>query len=267
LATLEAWLVWQSAAYFLRWRPVLNHEEVEKEREDVIRQEACQLASLEYFPHVFPLASYLWPHNDPEILWLAERMDDLRSQLIALNIPDEWATLLAEAEPVFSANSVVGTRVNVNNSSSLTDEPFLQMLIAAEKAPRPDPQDIFMADFLRNTLQNIEMVWLENRFYRLYLAVRLRVSFLRDRVAASEFSVFSQMITEERNYADLVMGLTRDLINGSEREKAVEETMNIEHFGPLSTLEQFFLIVGSEACQTGKEAVLELVKDQLRCDD
>ena len=274
LPTLEAWLVWRSAGHLLRWRPDLQDQQAATlEAEEDSKQQACQLASFEYFTDLFPLASQLTPAgingSSVSSSWLSERIQNLCDQLISLHMPAQWADLLAEAEPVVSGDHQGVGFVKNNTMRMSVNESFLELALAAETEQHRDPRVTFLAYFLVDIFPGIEPVWLENRFYRLLLAVRLRLKWIEERVAASEFAAFSARALEEHSYADLALGLTLDIITNSViDEEEVEEVggVNFLHFGRLSSLEQFYLIAGSEACQAADHTLLAMVQSSLRCD-
>ena len=254
LATLEAFVILRSAAQLLRWRLDLTEES---------HQQLCQMASISYFTDFFPLARQLGANKDDESnlsSWLADRLQNLSEQLASLGMPVLWANLLSEAESVFSGHHLVeSSRQDVPNL------PFNQLILRLEKVRPPDPRVVFLADFLTKTLPNIEPVWLENQFYRLYLAVRLRLSWLEKHVAVSEFAEFRLKAAQLRNYDDLALGLTRDLIFSDQVTEEEEQMLNFVNFGLLSSTEQFYLAIGSEACRTADYSTAEMIQSRLGC--
>jgi len=267
--TLEAFLIWRSVAHLLRWRPDLHPLEAGVENTDEQRKiQMCHAASYEYFPEIFSLADQLVPRETEDasvmssLKWVADRIGNLRELLLSLHMPARWADILAEAEPVFSGNNLTLIGVNRTEEDAM-DHNFLHKILTAEKPQQPDPRVAFLADFL--AAASWEPVWLENRFYRLYLGVRLRLGWLMHRVAASEFAAFSAQLRRERGYAHLALGLTLDLVDKEEEEEQ-EDYVNFLHFGPLSRLEQFYLLVGSEACHTShSESLLTWVQAKFMC--
>jgi hypothetical protein len=271
--TLEAFLIWRSVAHLLRWRPDLHPLEAGFENTDEQRKiQMCHAASYEYFPEIFSLADQLAPSETEEasemssFKWVADRIGNLRELLLSLHMSPRWADILAEAEPVFSGNNLTLISVNRTEEDAKEEQNFLQKILTAEKTQQPDPRVAFLADFL--AAASWEPVWLENRFYRLYLGVRLRLGWLMHRVAASEFAAFSAQLRRERGYAHLALGLTLDLVDQvvEKEEEEQEDYVNFLHFGPLSRLEQFYLLVGSEACHTShSESLLTWVQAKFMC--
>jgi hypothetical protein len=270
--TLQAFLIWRSVAHLLRWRSDLHPLEAGSENTDELRKiQMCHAVSYEYFPQIFSLAGQLAPPEteDASVMssfkWVADRIGNLRELLLSLHMSARWADILAEAEPVFSGNNL--TLISVNRAEDdAIEQNFLQNILTAEKTQQPDLRATFLADFL--AAASWEPVWLENRFYRLYLGVRLRLGWLMHRVAASEFAAFSAQLRRERGYAHLALGLTLDLLDqvGGEEEEEQEDYVNFLHFGPLSRLEQFYLLVGSEACHTShSESLLTWVQAKFMC--
>jgi hypothetical protein len=270
--TLEAFLIWRSVAHLLRWRPDLHPLEAGVENSDEQRKiQMCHAASYEYFPEIFSLADQLAPSEIEDasvkssFKWVADRIGNLRELLLSLHMSARWADILAEAEPVFSGNNFTLISVNRTEEDAM-EHNFLQKILTAEKSQQSDPRVAFLADFLAASSWN--PVWLENRFYRLYLGVRLRLSWLMHRVAASEFAAFSAQLRRERGYAHLALGLTLDLVDQKEEqeEEEQEDYVNFLNFGPLSRLEQFYLLVGSEACHTShSESLLTWVQAKFMC--
>jgi hypothetical protein len=270
--TLEAFLIWRSVAHLLRWRPDLHPLEAGFENtEEQGKTQMCHAASYEYFPEIFSLAVQLAPrkNEDASVMssfkWVADRIGNLRELLLSLHMSARWADILAEAEPVFSDNNLTLISVNRTEEGAM-EQNFLQKIFTAEKSQQPDPRVAFLADFL--AAASWEPVWLENRFYRLYLGVRLRLGWLKHRVAASEFAAFSAQLRRERGYTHLALGLTLDLVDqvGGEEEEEKEDYVNFLRFGPLSRLEQFYLLVGSEACHTShSESLLTWVQAKFMC--
>ncbi len=281
-ATLEAFLVWRSVAHILRWSSDLADGRPAEDDPTQSRREICQMASYEYFPEMFPLARQLLPADERRdggeeavsmsSFPLPDWTENLHGNLLAkLPMSPNWADILAEAELIFSADKH-GPDIVFSDSLLLTatsllrgsDKSFLTKIVTLEKTWRPDARVNFLSDFLSRTQPNLEPVWLKNRLYSLYQAVRLRLAWLEQRVAASEFAAFRAQVAQERDYTELALGLTLDLVNSVKED--VEDQLNILHFGPMSLLEQFYLIVGSEACRIGDQTIAELVQTRLLCD-
>ncbi len=264
-------MIWRSVAHLLRWRPDLHPLEAGSENTDEQRNiQMCHAASYEYFPEIFSLADHLAPSETEDasvmssLKWVADRIGNLRELLLSLHMSARWADILAEAEPVFSGNNLTFISVNNRTVEDAMEQNFLQTILIAEKSQQTDPRVAFLADFL--SAASWEPVWLENRFYRLYLGVRLRLGWLMHRVAASEFAAFSAQLMRERGYAHLALGLTLDLVDQVGGAEDQEDYVNFLHFGPLSRLEQFYLLVGSEACHTShSEALLTWVQAKFMC--
>ena len=185
--------------------------------------EICSQNIFSYFPQFF--LELVEPH-------LVEAVRDVSPVLLQVDEPGSVTEILTSLK-LKSENMI---HQKFFNSRELENKNFLGRVLLLEN----EKKDVGMQYLSRYYYEHRpEKLMLENRMYKLYSQVELNMEYVQQFLSIPEKNVFSGLSLQEtilKTTASVMKTLTE------------KDSLNIEHFGNISELEQFSILLSSQLC-------------------